>query len=467
MQTPNHFLPLYKQPRFWLLPGLASLFLLATLILLFILQDREHQIRNAEWDDSLWASFQLDRENQKFANELSLYLIQPEPRQWANVELRFEILYSRTLLLKQESFLYTLGLSGDTVAQQQTRTALQLIEKMDKLFATNQSDTPEGKQQLLELSKRLQQITDPLASAVKGIRSQLNTEGLQHLQLLYRILGGVVLILILIMSLIITLLIRKMLEARNAQYHAQQMAAELEVTASQAEAASRAKSDFLATLGHEIRTPMNGVLGLADLLRETPLTEEQRKYTDGIFNSAHSLMQLLNDLMDISRLEAGKLTLDDRETRLAPLLQEVMDFFATGLDQKPIRLEWELQPDADHSYQVDPLRLRQVLLNLLGNALKFTQQGRVWLQVRQEIDGLHFAVQDTGPGIPEDVQQRLFELFTQADSSISRRYGGTGLGLAISRQIVEQMGGHIGVVSTLGKGSCFYFTLPLQPLDHT
>jgi signal transduction histidine kinase len=454
---------LHRRAGFWLLPGIAVLFLLAALTLLFVLQGREQQIQAAERDDALWAAYQLDRENLKFAAQLSQYQLTPQGHDWHDVELRFEILYSRITLLQQGQFARVFGAANLTA--ERSFWAIQLMEAMDQLFESDQATQPEGMEQLLALSLQLQQTTEPLIAHMKGISAQLNTESREQLRQLYRYLILLVILLTLTMSLIIGLLIRKMQEARTAQQQAQKMAAELEQTARQAEAASRAKSDFLATLSHEIRTPMNGVMGLADLLRETPQTTEQRRFTDAIFNSARSLMQLLNDLLDISRLEAGKLLLDDQDVHLSPFLQEVMDFFAAGMNQKPVHLSWSLAPEADACYHTDPVRLRQVLLNLIGNALKFTEQGQVQLEVTQNKDGLHFSVQDTGPGIPLKVQEQLFEVFTQADSSISRRYGGTGLGLAISKQIVERMGGSIQVKSQPGAGSCFSFTLPLQPLS--
>ncbi|MBE0507585.1 MAG: hypothetical protein IBX50_12870 [Marinospirillum sp.] len=453
---------IHKQLRLWLLPLIAGLFLIAALTLLFTLQNREQKFKTAERDDALWAAYQLDRENLRFNSLLNQHRINPDKVHWQEVELRFEILYSRLNLLQQGQFARVFG--AENYSSERTQQAIQLIETMDDYFIQQQAQTPEGMMQLLTLSQQLQQLTDPLVTHMKGTSTRLTTEHRQQLQQLYQYLGGLVLLLTLTMSLIILLLIRKMLEARKAQQQAQFMAKELKKTAQLAEQASLAKSNFLATMSHEIRTPMNGVLGVTDLLRETPLTREQHKYTDAIYNSADALLKLLNDLLDISRLEAGKLLLHPSEVQLGQLLQEIMDFFAASLGEKPVVVSWTLDPQANNTYQMDAGRLRQVLLNLLGNALKFTEQGRVELLVTQQPQGLRFEVHDTGPGIKPEAQQQLFEMFTQADSSISRRYGGAGLGLSICKHIVEQMQGEIGVSSQPGVGSCFYFTLPLQPL---
>lgn len=452
----------YKQLRLGLLPLIAGLFLAAALTLLFTLQNREQKFKTAERDDALWAAYQLDRENLRFNSLLNQHRINPDEVHWEEVELRFEILYSRLNLLQQGQFARVFGAENDT--SELTRRAMQLIETMDDYFIEQQVQTPEAMLQLLTLSQELQQLTDPLVTYMKGASSRLTTEHRQQLQQLYHYLGVLVLLLTLTMSLIILLLIRKMLEARKAEQQAQFMAQELKKTAQLAEQASLAKSNFLATMSHEIRTPMNGVLGVTDLLRETPLTREQHKYTDAIYNSANALLKLLNELLDISRLEAGKLLLHPSEVQLGQLLQEVMDFFATSLGEKPVVVRWTLQPEANSLYELDAGRLRQVLLNLLGNALKFTEQGQVELIVTRQPEGLKFEIHDTGPGIAPEAQEQLFEVFTQADSSISRRYGGAGLGLAICKQIIEQMQGEIGVSSQPGVGSCFYFTLPLQPI---
>lgn len=454
----------YRLTKLWLLPFLASSFLLAALVLIFVLQDREQEIQASESDDGLWAAYQLDRENLKLNILLNRYLYLQNPKIWQEAELRFEILYSRLTALHNGQYYNLIEL------QERTRNlrvqSFKLIHLMDEYFIEGKASELENLTKILQISQQLQRTTEELIAALKDIRSQINTKKRKQLRQLYDYLLLLIILLTLTMSLIIYLLIRKMAESRQAQIQAQKMATELEVAMKKSETASQAKTDFLATMSHEIRTPMNGVLGMSELLFETPLSEEQQKYTQAINKSALALMKLLNELMDISKLEAGRLLLDYRKVELAPLLKEVIEFFAAGLKQKPISLNLYLAPEANVYFETDPGRLRQVLLNLLGNALKFTEQGRVELRVGLNKKGLLFEVEDTGVGIHEEVQQKMFELFTQADASISRRYGGTGLGLAISKRIVEQMGGSLSLRSQLNEGSCFYFTLPLQPLKN-
>ena len=241
-----------------------------------------------------------------------------------------------------------------------------------------------------------------------------------------------------------------------------------------AEESARAKGIFLATMSHELRTPMNGVLGCTQLLKDTSLTDQQRELIETMYRSAEALLTLVNDILDFSKIEAGKMTLEVADVNLRALICDVTTLTEGLASQKGLTVSVQIDPDVPEEFRGDPVRLRQILFNLVGNAIKFTERGRVTVRVslkQERTEGsdsvvLQWRIQDTGIGMTPEQQSRLFQAYAQADASTTRKFGGTGLGLMICHQLVHLMGGAITVESTAGQGSTFVYTTNLLPAIH-
>jgi signal transduction histidine kinase/CheY-like chemotaxis protein len=316
------------------------------------------------------------------------------------------------------------------------------------------------------------------AGTASGCGPFLKPEPYSGVFLLWSYLGSVTVLSFMIMGIEIgrdearVALIQSRDDLEELNRRLQESVAQSRQLAREAGNANAAKSDFLARMSHEIRTPMNGVIGMTDLLLQTGLTPKQQNYVEVARSSGESLLKLINEILDLSKIEAGKLELEAIDFDLVALIGDIQDLLRPHAEKKGIQLSSEIDPGTPSRLRGDPGRLRQVLVNLLDNAVKFTDQGEVSLGIRPEsTEGdrvvLRFEVKDTGVGISAERIEKLFQPFVQNDNSTSRRYGGSGLGLAIARQLASLMGGRIGVDSVEGKGATFWFTSRLLRVDGT
>ncbi|MGM0984301.1 MAG: ATP-binding protein [Pseudomonadota bacterium] len=440
----------------------ALVFFAAALVVVGLVAWRQDRLAESVGGDAAWHAYKLDRDTVQLRSFLARPDLSRESLQ--ALRLRFELLYSRLTLLQDgdiTQLLDNIRVSEELVPEieRHLQALDQQIRGLERL----------GDDALADLSQRLEAlsgVTERLIIAINGHLAETTTREREQLQTLYGLLLLLILAMSLAASLVVAFLFREARDNAAARRDLETLSRELEVTARQAESASHAKSEFLATVSHEIRTPLNGVIGMSDLLQDQPLPERARHYADTIHDSARLLLELINDILDFSKIEAQRLELEARPFALGELVDGAISLFAPRAEARGVRLTYELDPGLPPSLVGDAGRLRQVLLNLLSNAIKFTEQGEVRLRVRDEGDSqVRFEVTDTGGGIGPGRQAQLFEPFQQGDPSTARRFGGTGLGLAISKRLVEAQGGSIGLESEVGHGSRFWFVLPLAAAD--
>ncbi|TFH86320.1 response regulator [Billgrantia azerbaijanica] len=440
----------------------ALLFFTAALVVVGLVAWRQEGLHRSVGVDTVWHAYKLDRDVVQLRSDLAQAAESVGTLE--ALRLRFELLYGRLNLLQR-------GETGELLDQIPTADGVlpRLVERFDALDARLAELDQFGQAELRELDGYLKPVgalAERLVIAVNGHMAEQAARDREALQGLYGLLLALILAMSLTGLLVVVFLTREARDAASARHSLETLSQELQATARRAESASRAKSDFLATVSHEIRTPLNGVIGMSDLLLEQSLDRQSQEYARTLHASAKRLLELINDILDFSKIESGRLELERRPVRLATLVEEACQLFAPRAETKGLALVTRLSPALPARLMGDPARLRQVLLNLLANAIKFTERGEVRIEAEETAKGrLCLAVCDTGPGIAADQRERLFEPFRQGDVSIARRYGGTGLGLAICRRLVDAMGGTIGVDSRAGEGSRFWVELPLESAE--
>ncbi len=451
-----------------------SVVLLVVLIYLYVdMSERQASLQNGIRESAMWAAFQLDREAHELEMETELALAAPTvtPDQIKSLSRRYDIVYSRADLLRQGHFLDFFIQPGD-VGQSSTAVR-QLVHALDPVYS-GLGKTPDVRPQLglaLPVAHELHEETNRLLLAANTVIADNRAQARDALIRLQKTSGIYVLLLTGSVGFLIFTLRRQLKAVRMAGLAFETMANDLASAYNAADAGNRAKSQFMATIGHEIRTPLNAILGTAELLQLSDIPDDVRTNVQTIRTSGEALLEVLNEILDYSKIEYGKLEIETRPTSLVDLSQTVMNIMSSRALERGNALVLDMPDPLQTPWiKTDPTRLRQIILNLLSNATKFTSNGTVTLRLRESADAnglrrLRIEVQDTGIGIDEEGRKKLFKPFSQVDASISRRFGGTGLGLTISKEIAERLGGEMGVESEKGKGSTFWLEMAVEPAE--
>lgn len=455
------------------LQGFAVLLLIGLIYLISSIYGRYQQLQDGIRENALWSVYQLDRETRKLNEVASDMLLRQDLSNEAASHLttRYDILYSRMALLKKANLDLRLsetpGLSQLLAAIEPAVTSKAVL--FDKIAAGRALDLAllEG---FASDIKQVMKNTEELLTNTNGKVSSERADAREALQSLQIKTGAVTTILALSVGVLVISLRRQLRAVRAAGLEFEELARELKESFAAAEAGNRAKSQFMATMGHEVRTPLNAILGTAELLELSELPNRVRAGIQTIRRSGQSLLEILNEVLDFAKIENGQFDVKLGPVYVAELVSDTVEMLRDRAAEKANTLVADL-PDtrAGLHVMIDQTRVRQVILNLLSNAIKFTSNGVVAVKLSEELIGgrtlLRFAVTDTGIGIDEEGQGRLFKPFSQVDPSISRNYGGTGLGLIICKEIVESLGGHIGVRSSKGQGSTFWFEIPVDRVE--
>lgn len=455
------------------LQGFAVLLLVGLIYLLSGIYEKYQELQDGIRENALWSVYQLDRETRRLSEVASDMLVRLDvsDESVSLLTTRYDILYSRMALLKKANLDLRLG---------ETPGLVQLVSSIEPAVMSKSAmfdAIAQGQRLDIDMlsgfvsdMKGVMKNTEELLTNTNNKVSSERADAREALQSLQLKTGAVTAALSISVGILVISLRRQLKSVRAAGLEFEDMTRELKESFAAAEAGNRAKSQFMATMGHEVRTPLNAILGTAELLELSELPERVRGGVQTIRRSGQSLLEILNEILDFAKMENGEIDVQLGPVDVAALVSDTVEMLRDRAAEKTNTLVADI-PDRHGGICVmtDQTRLRQVVLNLLSNAIKFTSHGMVAVKLSEEaVDGrtlLKFAVTDTGIGIDEEGQGRLFKPFSQVDASISRNYGGTGLGLIICKEIVESLGGRIGVRSAKGQGSTFWFEIPVDRAD--
>jgi signal transduction histidine kinase/FixJ family two-component response regulator len=441
--------------------GLGIVLIGMTIYLFAHLRDRQEAVLASAREDAMWAVFQTHREATRFIEAILIAQKAGTPQAIDRVYLTFDLVYSRMTLLDAGFFSERFS-DSQILAEMASALQADIQFLADRIDATANSPSVlvNSLSSLLDDARELQQQSNELVIATNDILGTARAVARAETSSDYGRLAVVVALTGLVFICTIILQFVQLRLIANAQRQLKELSLRNAESAKAAQAATHAKSMFLATMSHEIRTPLNGIIGAVDLLDDTHLNPVQARLTLTIRRSGHILLDAINDILDFSNLNANGLTYQVAPVSLPDLADILHDVFQQRLNDASLTLTFEVQPLV---VATDDVRLRQVLINLIGNAIKFTPSGTINVRfLMSEDTRLRIEVTDSGIGIPQADLAKLFQNFSQIENSSSRRFGGTGLGLAISKRIVEGLGGSIGVVSTEGQGSTFWLELPVD-----
>lgn len=446
--------------------------LLFVLLMLFVdISARFRYLQDGVREDALWSVYQLDREVRALGSSVADLNrgLAPEEGPFDEVAFRYRILQSRLGVVREARFYE--HLAGDATVTGLLAEIETEVEGYEPLFRRLENSKPLQYGELVALDGSLTELAGRTEELLLNTNARLSDERVKNRAVVLQMEKTTAVMLILLMASVVFLVVtlrNQLKSVREAGLSLETMTQELADAYEAADAGNRAKSQFMATMGHEIRTPLNAILGMAELLQLSKLPEDAAASVKTIRSSGEALLEVINEILDYSKIEHGNLELEERAVDIRNLAESTVGIIRGRAGEHGNTVVLDI-PDSLHARYVrtDPTRLRQVLLNLLSNAVKFTSKGTVTLRLREFYRDsalmLRFEVEDTGIGIDEAGISKLFKPFSQVDASISRKYGGTGLGLTICKQIVEKLGGELGMSSTVGVGSIFWFELAVTP----